>query len=202
MSRYLRPPHASQVGPPTEEGSRRQARARGDLARPRRLQREPARPPRLSSSLNSTTHPTPPHYHHHHSLSMMLPQVSVPSRRAALRSALTTPATAPLRQQRSLSCLASAAAAPVAPRLQQRSSAASLRFSSLRSSASPIAPSAARCFHASQIFAAETVKVPQMAESISEGTLKQWNKKKGDFVKADEEVAVIETDKVRPSRGD
>lgn len=35
-----------------------------------------------------------------------------------------------------------------------------------------------------------------MAESISEGTLKQWNKKKGDFVKADEEVAVIETDKV------
>lgn len=39
-----------------------------------------------------------------------------------------------------------------------------------------------------------------MAESISEGTLKQWNKKKGDFVQADEEVAVIETDKVRRLR--
>jgi 2-oxoglutarate dehydrogenase E2 component (dihydrolipoamide succinyltransferase) len=36
-----------------------------------------------------------------------------------------------------------------------------------------------------------------MAESITEGTLKQWNKKKGDFVNADEEVATIETDKVR-----
>jgi hypothetical protein len=35
-----------------------------------------------------------------------------------------------------------------------------------------------------------------MAESITEGTLKQWNKKKGDFVNADEEVATIETDKV------
>lgn len=35
-----------------------------------------------------------------------------------------------------------------------------------------------------------------MAESITEGTLKQWNKKVGDFVKADEEVATIETDKV------
>lgn len=42
----------------------------------------------------------------------------------------------------------------------------------------------------------EIVKVPQMAESITEGTLKQWNKKVGDFVKADEEVATIETDKV------
>ena len=46
----------------------------------------------------------------------------------------------------------------------------------------------------------EIVKVPQMAESITEGTLKQWNKKVGDFVKADEEVATIETDKVSFSR--
>jgi 2-oxoglutarate dehydrogenase E2 component (dihydrolipoamide succinyltransferase) len=38
-----------------------------------------------------------------------------------------------------------------------------------------------------------------MAESITEGTLKQWNKKVGDFVQADEEVATIETDKVRAS---
>lgn len=43
---------------------------------------------------------------------------------------------------------------------------------------------------------AETIKVPQMAESISEGTLKTWMKKVGDFVKADEEIASIETDKI------
>lgn len=42
----------------------------------------------------------------------------------------------------------------------------------------------------------EVVKVPTMAESISEGTLKQWQKKVGDHVEADEEVATIETDKV------
>jgi 2-oxoglutarate dehydrogenase E2 component (dihydrolipoamide succinyltransferase) len=48
---------------------------------------------------------------------------------------------------------------------------------------------------------AETVKVPQMAESISEGTLKSFSKKVGDFVSADEEVATIETDKVRSYEG-
>ena len=46
------------------------------------------------------------------------------------------------------------------------------------------------------VSAAETVKVPQMAESISEGTLKTWLKQVGDSVAADEEVATIETDKV------
>ncbi|WFD45079.1 dihydrolipoyllysine-residue succinyltransferase [Malassezia psittaci] len=40
------------------------------------------------------------------------------------------------------------------------------------------------------------VKVPQMAESISEGTLKQFTKKVGDYVKRDEELATIETDKI------
>jgi len=45
-------------------------------------------------------------------------------------------------------------------------------------------------------YADKVVKVPQMAESISEGTLKQWVKNVGDFVKQDEEVATIETDKV------
>jgi len=39
-----------------------------------------------------------------------------------------------------------------------------------------------------------------MAESISEGTLKSWSKKVGDTVAADEEVATIETDKVRISQ--
>ena len=48
---------------------------------------------------------------------------------------------------------------------------------------------------------AETVKVPQMAESITEGTLKQWNKAVGDFVEQDEEIATIETDKVCLARG-
>lgn len=41
-----------------------------------------------------------------------------------------------------------------------------------------------------------TVKVPQMAESITEGTLKQWQKKIGEQVEQDEEVATIETDKI------
>jgi len=40
--------------------------------------------------------------------------------------------------------------------------------------------------------------VPQMAESITEGTLKSWLKQVGDTVAADEEVASIETDKVGP----
>lgn len=45
-------------------------------------------------------------------------------------------------------------------------------------------------------FASVKVKVPQMAESISEGTLKQFSKGVGDFVNADDELATIETDKV------
>lgn len=40
------------------------------------------------------------------------------------------------------------------------------------------------------------VKVPEMAESISEGTLKQWSKQIGDQVEQDEEIATIETDKI------
>ncbi|PFH49910.1 hypothetical protein AMATHDRAFT_62196 [Amanita thiersii Skay4041] len=51
-------------------------------------------------------------------------------------------------------------------------------------------------FHASRLLQAETVKVPQMAESISEGTLKTWTKQVGDSVAIDEEVATIETDKI------
>lgn len=40
------------------------------------------------------------------------------------------------------------------------------------------------------------VRVPQMAESITEGTLNQFSKKVGDFIEADEELATIETDKI------
>ncbi|KAI0760475.1 dihydrolipoamide succinyltransferase [Fomes fomentarius] len=50
--------------------------------------------------------------------------------------------------------------------------------------------------HSTNLLKAETVKVPQMAESISEGTLKTWLKQPGDTVQADEEVATIETDKI------
>ncbi|KAM0715857.1 hypothetical protein Q7P37_008371 [Cladosporium fusiforme] len=42
----------------------------------------------------------------------------------------------------------------------------------------------------------EIVKVPEMAESISEGTLKQFSKEIGDYVEQDEEIATIETDKI------
>lgn len=45
-------------------------------------------------------------------------------------------------------------------------------------------------------YAETVVKVPQMAESITEGTLNQWAKQVGDFVEADEEIATIETDKI------
>jgi len=45
-------------------------------------------------------------------------------------------------------------------------------------------------------YADKVITVPQMAESISEGTLKQWAKQVGDFVEQDEEIATIETDKV------
>ncbi|KAJ3857955.1 dihydrolipoamide succinyltransferase [Lentinula lateritia] len=51
-------------------------------------------------------------------------------------------------------------------------------------------------FHSTNLLQAETVKVPQMAESITEGTLKSWSKQVGDSVAADEEVATIETDKI------
>ncbi|OZJ05746.1 hypothetical protein BZG36_01281 [Bifiguratus adelaidae] len=47
-----------------------------------------------------------------------------------------------------------------------------------------------------RFYADKMVQVPHMADSISEGTLKTWVKKVGDFVKQDEEVATIETDKV------
>ncbi|KAK6386660.1 2-oxoglutarate dehydrogenase complex E2 component [Meristemomyces frigidus] len=42
----------------------------------------------------------------------------------------------------------------------------------------------------------QIVKVPEMAESITEGTLKQFSKQVGDYVELDEEIATIETDKI------
>lgn len=46
-------------------------------------------------------------------------------------------------------------------------------------------------------YAEVVVKVPEMAESISEGTLSAFSKQPGDHVEQDEEIASIETDKVR-----
>ncbi|KAL2001252.1 hypothetical protein VTN02DRAFT_1983 [Thermoascus thermophilus] len=45
-------------------------------------------------------------------------------------------------------------------------------------------------------YADTIVKVPEMAESITEGTLKQFSKQIGDYVERDEEIATIETDKI------
>ncbi|KAL8785943.1 MAG: hypothetical protein Q9213_003092 [Squamulea squamosa] len=47
-----------------------------------------------------------------------------------------------------------------------------------------------------QVVADQMVKVPEMAESITEGTLKSWSKQIGDHVEQDEEIATIETDKI------
>ncbi|KAJ5801415.1 uncharacterized protein N7518_003483 [Penicillium psychrosexuale] len=50
--------------------------------------------------------------------------------------------------------------------------------------------------HQLRTYADSIIKVPNMAESITEGTLKQFSKQVGDFVERDEEIATIETDKI------
>src|SRR3954469_2635346 len=40
------------------------------------------------------------------------------------------------------------------------------------------------------------VKVPQLSESVAEATLVSWHRKVGEFVKRDENLVDIETDKV------
>jgi hypothetical protein len=54
-----------------------------------------------------------------------------------------------------------------------------------------VAPSSCHCTKVFTLFF--------QAESITEGTLKQWSKQVGDFVNQDEEIATIETDKVCPA---
>lgn len=115
----------------------------------------------------------------------MLPQVSPLARRALLRAAAKPSSTVVAWQRTQVASKST---------LATSSLALPSKVSTLRASA---IPSPARLFHSSQLnYEAVTQKVPSMAESISEGTLKQWTKKKGDFVEADEEVATIETDKV------
>lgn len=48
----------------------------------------------------------------------------------------------------------------------------------------------------SKRFNSVTVKVPELAESITEGTLASFNKEVGDYVAQDELLATIETDKI------
>ncbi|KAH6844915.1 hypothetical protein B0I37DRAFT_355451 [Chaetomium sp. MPI-CAGE-AT-0009] len=74
-------------------------------------------------------------------------------------------------------------AARTAPRLALSNTSSALRQLPLQ-------------FQHVRTYADKIVKVPTMAESISEGTLKQWNKSVGDFVEQDEEIATIETDKI------
>jgi len=40
------------------------------------------------------------------------------------------------------------------------------------------------------------VAVPEMGDSITEGTILEWTKKPGDYVNMDDVVVIIETDKV------
>lgn len=47
-----------------------------------------------------------------------------------------------------------------------------------------------------RLFASKVIKTPAMADSISEGTLSKWHKAVGEFVKRDELIATVETDKV------
>ncbi|CRH02458.1 dihydrolipoyllysine-residue succinyltransferase component of 2-oxoglutarate dehydrogenase complex, putative [Plasmodium relictum] len=45
-------------------------------------------------------------------------------------------------------------------------------------------------------FSLDTIKVPRLGDSITEGTINEWKKKVGDYVKEDETIAIIDTDKV------
>lgn len=117
------------------------------------------------------------------SVSRLLPRASraFPAPLLSSRSLSTLPSRSPVFGLKPVSFLKSVPSP----------SAATLRLT-IESSSAP------RPFHStSHALAVETIKVPAMSESISEGTLKQWLKKKGDYVELDEEIATIETDKVR-----
>merc|ERR1719411_1461364 len=51
-------------------------------------------------------------------------------------------------------------------------------------------------FRSNRLFSVTTVNVPNMGDSITEGTLVEWTKNIGDLCAVDDVVAVIETDKV------
>jgi 2-oxoglutarate dehydrogenase E2 component (dihydrolipoamide succinyltransferase) len=82
--------------------------------------------------------------------------------------------------------------------LQSKPITSKSHSSSLRTSPTPTYASLSRYqqFSASAVSYETVVKVPQMAESISEGTLSSFSKQVGDYVEQDEEIASIETDKI------
>jgi pyruvate/2-oxoglutarate dehydrogenase complex dihydrolipoamide acyltransferase (E2) component len=45
-------------------------------------------------------------------------------------------------------------------------------------------------------FAVEEVKLPSLGESVTEGSVQTWIKKLGDYVREDEVVVAIESDKM------
>lgn len=82
--------------------------------------------------------------------------------------------------------------------LSQSAASRSVRSSRIQSNSSAInfsrvnnVPSLARLARYNS-----TVKVPDMAESLTEGTLKEYTVAVGDFVEADQTIATIETDKI------
>ncbi|KAM3422056.1 hypothetical protein BST61_g2432 [Cercospora zeina] len=76
-------------------------------------------------------------------------------------------------------------------------SSSSKGLAAIRQSPKLFSPVQLRQFSLStQRWEEQMVQVPQMAESISEGTLKQFSKQVGDYVELDEEIATIETDKI------
>jgi 2-oxoglutarate dehydrogenase E2 component (dihydrolipoamide succinyltransferase) len=48
----------------------------------------------------------------------------------------------------------------------------------------------------SRQFAVQDVKLPSLGESVTEGSVQTWLKKLGDYVKEDEVVVAIESDKM------
>ncbi|SBT47788.1 dihydrolipoyllysine-residue succinyltransferase component of 2-oxoglutarate dehydrogenase complex, putative [Plasmodium ovale wallikeri] len=55
----------------------------------------------------------------------------------------------------------------------------------------------AKCYSTfKRYFSIDTLKVPRLGDSITEGTISEWKKKVGDYVMTDETLTVIDTDKV------
>ncbi|KAK6203002.1 2-oxoglutarate dehydrogenase complex E2 component [Scheffersomyces amazonensis] len=67
---------------------------------------------------------------------------------------------------------------------------------SLFSSTSSLTSTSSTSMISFKRMASQSVKVPDMAESITEGTLSAWVKNVGDYVNVDETIATIETDKI------
>merc|ERR1719385_606219 len=77
-----------------------------------------------------------------------------------------------------------------------RRSGASLRNRLCRRSARNNVFYSSPFFRSHRLFSVSTINVPNMGDSISEGTLVEWTKNIGDLCAVDDVVAVIETDKV------